>query len=163
MNITGTLVNYYIHCKRQCYLMGNKINLEDNSQNVMIGKALHKEKLENDLNSEISIENIRLDKLTKDYLIEIKKSDADEEACRWQVIFYLKALKDKGIIRKGKIQFIEKNKNSHTEIIELTEDIENQLEQLLMSIQLLIKSTDIPPILHQPTCKKCAYYEYCYI
>lgn len=39
MNITGTLVNYYIHCKRQCYLMGNKINLEDNSQNVMIGKA----------------------------------------------------------------------------------------------------------------------------
>ncbi len=83
MNITGTLVNYYIHCKRQCYLMGNKINLEDNSQNVMIGRALHKEKLENDLNSEISIENIRLDKLTKDYLIEIKKSDADEEACRW--------------------------------------------------------------------------------
>ena len=81
MNITGTLVNYYIHCKRQCYLMGNKINLEDNSQNVMIGRALHKEKLENDLNSEISIENIRLDKLTKDYLIEIKKSDADEEAC----------------------------------------------------------------------------------
>lgn len=80
MNITGTLLNYYIHCKRQCYLMGNKINLEDNSQNVMIGKALHKEKLENDLNSEISIENIRLDKLTKDYLIEIKKSDADEEA-----------------------------------------------------------------------------------
>lgn len=75
----------------------------------------------------------------------------------------MKVLKDKGIIRKGKIQFIEKNKNSHTEIIELTEDIENQLEQLLMSIQLLIKSTDIPPILHQPTCKKCAYYEYCYI
>lgn len=29
--INGTLINYYFHCKRQCYLHGNKINLEDNS------------------------------------------------------------------------------------------------------------------------------------
>ncbi|HIS62910.1 MAG TPA: Dna2/Cas4 domain-containing protein, partial [Candidatus Scybalomonas excrementigallinarum] len=30
MEINGTLMNYYIHCKRQCYLHGNRINLEDN-------------------------------------------------------------------------------------------------------------------------------------
>ena len=32
MNVNGTLINYYIHCPRQCYLFGNRINLEDNSE-----------------------------------------------------------------------------------------------------------------------------------
>ena len=44
INITGTLINYYIHCKRQCYLFYNKIEMEDESELVRIGKALHEEK-----------------------------------------------------------------------------------------------------------------------
>ena len=31
MRVNGTLMNYYFHCKRQCYLHGNRLNLEDNS------------------------------------------------------------------------------------------------------------------------------------
>lgn len=91
MNVNGTLINYYFHCKRQCYLHGNRLNLEDNSEVVKIGKALHEEKTGKD-NSEIAIENIRLDKLTREYLTEIKKSDADVEAGKWQLLFYLKVL-----------------------------------------------------------------------
>ena len=30
MQVNGTLINYYFHCKRQCYLHGNRLNLEDN-------------------------------------------------------------------------------------------------------------------------------------
>ena len=41
MKITGTIINYYFHCKRQCYLFANRINLEDNSEDVRIGKVLH--------------------------------------------------------------------------------------------------------------------------
>ena len=48
MKVNGTLVNYYIHCKRQCYLHGNRINLEDESEDVKIGKAIHEEKKENE-------------------------------------------------------------------------------------------------------------------
>ena len=44
--ITGTLVNYYHHCKRQCWLFYNKINLEDNSEDVRIGRVLHEIKNE---------------------------------------------------------------------------------------------------------------------
>lgn len=40
-------------------------------------KAIHEERAENSTNSEIAIENICLDKLTKEYLVEVKKSDAD--------------------------------------------------------------------------------------
>ena len=93
MRVNGTLINYYFHCKRQCYLHGNRLNLEDNSEIVKIGKAIHEEKARTK-DSEIAIENIRLDKLTGEYLTEIKKSDADVEASRWQLLLYLKVLKD---------------------------------------------------------------------
>jgi hypothetical protein len=39
--LTGTIVNYFIHCKRQCWLFGNMLNMEDNSEDVHIGKVLH--------------------------------------------------------------------------------------------------------------------------
>lgn len=110
MRVNGTLINYYFHCKRQCYLHGNRLNLEDNSEQVKIGKAIHQERAEDSKNTEIAIENIRLDKLTKEYLTEIKKSDADVEAAKWQLLYYLSVLKSKGIVRKGRLEFVEKNK-----------------------------------------------------
>ena len=79
MKVNGTLINYYFHCKRQCYLHGNRINLESNSEDVKIGKAIHEIKEEEGSNTEISIENIKIDKITKEYLVEIKKSDSDYE------------------------------------------------------------------------------------
>ncbi|MGL5750508.1 MAG: Dna2/Cas4 domain-containing protein, partial [Paraclostridium sp.] len=84
MKITGTLINYYFHCKRQCWLLGNRINLEDNSEDVRIGRVLHEIRADGDKNRELSIENVKIDKLTKEYLVELKKSDADVEATKWQ-------------------------------------------------------------------------------
>lgn len=163
MKVNGTLINYYFHCRRQCYLHGNRLNLEDNSEIVKIGKALHEEKATND-NSEISIDNIKIDKLTNEYLTEVKKSDADVEAAKWQLLYYLKVLKDKGIIRKGKLECIEKNK-SDTKILyfELTSEIEIELLNYIDKIERLLIGNKVPEVLNKRKCKKCAYYEYCYI
>lgn len=162
--ITGTLINYYFHCKRQCYLHGNRINLEDNSEIVKIGKAIHEEKHEGKGNTELKIDNIKIDKLTKDYLIEVKKSDADVEAAKWQLIYYLKVLNSKGIERKGKLEFIEKNKSKNkTIIVELNEEIELILENYINEIKKLIRGDEVPEVINMPKCKKCAYYEFCYI
>lgn len=164
MKVNGTLINYYFHCKRQCYLHGNRLNLEDNSEIVKIGKAIHEEKAEGKDNVEISIDNIKLDKLTSEYLTEVKKSDADVDAAKWQLMYYLKVLKDKGIIRKGKIEFVEKNKsNKKIVYIELDDESEKQLNKYVNEIEKLIMQDNIPDILNKPKCKKCAYYEYCYI
>ena len=38
MRVNGTLMNYYFHCKRQCYLHGNRLNLEDNSEEHFMKK-----------------------------------------------------------------------------------------------------------------------------
>lgn len=164
MKVNGTLINYYFHCKRQCYLHGNRLNLEDNSEIVSIGRALHEEKASESKNSEIEIENIKIDKLTSEYLTEIKKSDADEEAAKWQLYYYLSVLKSKGIERKGKLQFIEKNKSdAKIVILELTPEIEEELKLHIEQIEALLEHDKIPAELNKAQCKKCAYYEYCYI
>lgn len=164
MEVNGTLVNYYFHCQRQCYLHGNRLNLEDESENVKIGKALHEEKYKDDKNSEIAIGNIRLDKLTAKYLTETKKSDADLVAAKWQLLYYLKILKSKGIIRKGRIEVIEKNKQNKSFIeVELTEIEEKELDKIVIKIKELLENDQIPPVLNENKCKKCAYYAYCYI
>ncbi len=164
MKITGTLVNYYFHCKRQCYLHGNRLNFEDNSELVKIGKAIHEVKSDQNKNTEILFENIKIDKITKEYLTEVKKSDADVDASKWQLIFYLKTLKDKGINRKGKLEFIEKNKKSSKIIyVELDNDLEERLNYYIKQIETLLSDDIIPSVLNKPKCKKCAYYEYCYI
>ena len=53
--LNGTLVNYYLHCKRQCWLHGNRVNLEDNSENVKVGKALHEIKAEQSPQTELAM------------------------------------------------------------------------------------------------------------
>ena len=164
MNINGTIINYYFNCKRQCYLHGNRLNMEDNSEQVKIGKAIHEERAENKNNTEIAIDNIRLDKLTKEYLTEVKKSDADAEAAKWQLLYYLKVLKTKGVIRKGKLEFAEKNKkDKKIIIIELTDEVEKELDKYIDEIEQLLNQDRIPECINKSTCKKCAYYEYCYI
>lgn len=164
MKINGTLVNYYFHCKRQCYLCANRLNLEDNSELVKIGRAIHEQKSSEFDNTEIAIENIKVDKITKEYLTEVKKSDADINASKWQLLFYLKVLKSKGIIRKGKLECVEKKKSDNKiYYFELTDDIEKELETYINEIEKLISNKTIPDVLNKPKCKKCAYYEYCYI
>ena len=62
--INGTLINYYFHCKTQCWLHANKVNLEDNSEDVHIGKILHEIEEQKSKKAEVSIDNIKIDKIT---------------------------------------------------------------------------------------------------
>ena len=162
--MNGTIINYYFHCKRQCYMFAHRLNLEDNSEIVKIGKAIHEDRAMNSENTEIKIENIALDKINSKYVTEVKKSDADVEASKWQLLYYLKILKDKGIERKGKLEFVEKNKTDKKIIfVELDEDTERKLEKYILEIQKLLEVDELPKVINKASCKKCAYYEYCYI
>lgn len=161
--MNGTLINYYIHCKRQCYLSFNRLNLEDNSELVSIGRELHKDKLNDLANGELKLENIAVDKITKDYIVEIKKSNADKEAARWQLYYYLYVLKQKGINRKGKLEFIESREEKKIEILELTDSIEKQLVEILDEIEQMATRNIVPKAKKIKGCNKCAYFEYCFV
>ena len=59
---------------------------------------------------------------------------------------------------------MEKNKtDKKTVYVELTEDNEKQLEVYIKEIENLIQQDNVPECLNKPKCKKCAYYEYCYV
>jgi CRISPR-associated exonuclease Cas4 len=162
--ITGTLINYYFHCQTQCWLHANRINLEDNSEDVRIGKILHELAEEKGKKTEISIDNVKIDKLTKEYLVEVKKSDSDPEAVKWQVLLYLYKLKQKGVLKKGKIEFIEKKKqHKKVHFVELSKENEEGLLEVLEKIEALISLPKPPEATFETHCKKCAYYEYCFI
>ncbi len=160
--ITGTLINYYFHCKTQLWLHANKINLEDNSEEVRIGKVLHE--INEDKVSEVSIENIKVDKITKDYVVEVKKSDSDIKAGKWQLLFYLYRLKQKGIVKKGRLEVFEKKKGDKKRYeVVLDSESEKELLRILDDIEKIIKTHTQPKPVFENKCKKCAYYEYCFI
>ena len=163
IRVTGTLINYYFHCKRQCYLFGNNINMEDNSELVKIGKAMH-ERRQVKGKSELVVDNVKIDKIDGEYLIEYKKSNSDINACRWQLLYYLKILKSKGINKKGKLICFEK-KSKESKILEvmLTKELENELTLIENKINNLIGEDKVPGLIKKSNCKKCSYYSYCYI
>jgi CRISPR-associated exonuclease Cas4 len=162
LKITGTQINYYFHCKTQLWLHSNRINLEDNSEDVRIGKVLHEINEEKAKKSEIQIDNIKIDKITKDYVVELKKSDSDPEAVKWQILLYLYKLKQKGVVKKGKIEYQEKRGDKKQEIVILDEVNEKKLLEILKDIEKIINGKKPEPIFERK-CKKCAYYEYCFI
>lgn len=163
MRINGTIINYYFHCKRQCYLFANRINLEDNSEDVRIGRVLHEIKNMDKNNTEVKLDNIAIDKITDKYVIELKKSDSDIKAAKMQVLLYLNELSKKGIKRNGKLVFNEKNNDEKVDIIVLDDKSKKDLEACIEEINLLL-SNELPPkpkLLKK--CKKCSYYEYCFL
>lgn len=159
--ITGTIVNYYYHCKRQCWLFSNKLNLEHNSEDVRIGKILHEIKNEKATDA---IDNIKVDKITSEYIVEFKKSDADLIAASEQLKYYLYVLNKKGIERKGKLECFEKNKqNKKVHIIELKMEEVEELEKKYADINEFIESLTPPNPVYSNKCKKCAYFYYCFV
>jgi CRISPR-associated exonuclease Cas4 len=161
VNLTGTLISYYFVCKTKLWLFYHKINLEDNSEDVRIGRVLHE--IDENRVDEVSIENIKIDKITKDYVIEVKKSDSDIEAAKWQLLFYLWRLKQKGIEKKGRLEVFENNRqNKKKFVIELNEENEKRLLEIIKEIENML-SLPMPEPVFENKCKRCAYYEFCFL
>lgn len=80
------------------------------------------------------------------------------------MLYYLKILKSKGIIRKGKLEIVEKNKqNKSIIIVNLTDEIEQRLNMIEKEIIKLIDGNNVPEVINDKKCKQCAYYAYCYL
>ena len=81
-----------------------------------------------------------------------------------QLEYYLIVLNDKGIIRKGRLECLEKNKqNKNIHTLTFSEEIIAERKVQYRQIEEFL-STDTPPSpVFKPGCKKCAYFEYCFI
>ncbi len=94
-------------------------------------------------------------------LHEVKKSKKLDEAGKWQLKYYIWVLRNKGIeVEKGVLDYPLLRKR---EEIFLTPEEEGALLEKLEEIRRIMGSKLPPQVLGKSFCKKCAYYELCYI
>lgn len=160
--MTGTQISYYFHCHRHLWLFTNSINMEHNSDIVAMGKFISESTYERK-KREITIDDIVLDNY--DYITntihEVKKSDKMEETHIWQLKYYISVLKGKGIDGvKGKIDY---PKLRQTLDVVLSEKDEEKLIMIKSKIKKILEQEKPPEVINKPFCKKCSYYDLCYV
>ena len=156
------MVYYYFVCKRKLWYFSNDLNMEFNSELVGIGKLIDETSYSREKKNILIDETISIDFL-KDWKIvhEVKKSRKIDEAAKWQLKYYMWVLKNKGVdIEKGILDYPLLRKRE--EII-LNEQEESELKLVMEDIKKIISSKLPPNITKKGICKKCAYYELCYI
>lgn len=165
MNITATHINYFHVCIRKLWLFSNGIQMEHNSQAVsegkLIGDSTYLDRPEK--YTELLIDNVKIDYYdAKNKVVhEVKKSNKVEQAHEAQVKYYLYVLHCNGV--EGATGIIEYPTLRHkTSVILTSEDI-IEIQTWEKEILNIIKQTTIPPTINKPVCKKCSYYEFCYV
>lgn len=156
------MFNYYFVCKRKLWYFANHINLEDEHENVKIGKTLDETSYSRERKDILIDDTINIDFIRdKKEVHEVKKSRSIEEAAIWQLKYYLYYLHKKGLKGwKGKLDYSLLRRNIE---VSLKKDDIQKIEKIQCDIADIIKN-DIPPqVINSRICKKCAYYELCYI
>ena len=160
--VTGVMVYYYFVCKRKLWYFSNNLNMESTSELVGIGKLVDETSYSRERKNILIDEVINIDFLKNWKVVhEVKKSKKIDEASKWQLKYYMWVLKNKGVqIEKGVLDYPLLRKR---EEVYLEEDDEYRLEHVINDIQTILTS-DLPPdTINKSMCKKCAYYELCYI
>lgn len=156
------MVYYFFVCQRKLWFFSKDLNMENDSDLVGMGKLIDETSYSREKKNIMIDESINIDFL-KDWKVihEVKKSRKLDEASKWQLKYYMWLLNENGVnIQKGILDYPLLRKR---EEIFLNEDDKARLQSIVKEIKDII-SLDIPPeINNKSICKKCAYYELCYI
>jgi CRISPR-associated exonuclease Cas4 len=165
MHINATLINLYHVCKRECWLHANGIRFEHTSDLVSEGKLIHEESYPQrpERYEELEIDGIKLDfyDARNRVIHEIKKSDKVEEAHRWQLKYYIHVLERNGV--EGVTGVLEYPTLRQTEKVELTDHDRTEIIEIEQKIAHLLEQDQCPPLEKKGICKRCSYYDFCYV
>jgi CRISPR-associated exonuclease Cas4 len=162
--ITGTLVWYYVACRRRCWLMAHEISPDEDDTLLDLGRLLHEETYKREeQNKGFDAPGMKLDLVRKDEdgitVCEVKKSDRFIRPAAMQLCFYLWRLKQQGIIARGELLIPARKKRIR---IELSERRESELVRIMSEIERLVAEMTPPAVTGGKYCKKCAYREFCF-
>lgn len=156
------MIYYYFICERKLWYFINEINMEQNNELVSIGKILDETTYTRE-NKNIMIDNtINIDFIKNGAILhEVKKTKSIEEAGIWQVKYYIYYLEKRGIQNiKAKIDFPLLRESKE---ITLEQNDRKVLENVIKNIEEIAEKEVPPKIIESRICKKCAYYDLCYI
>jgi CRISPR-associated exonuclease Cas4 len=158
---TGTQINYYFVCHRKLWLFTKDIRFEDENEYVQLGRLIDENSYKRS-KKQVEIGNIKIDFIDQKGVIhEIKKSDRIEKAHIYQLKYYIRTLRGMGVEDvSGEIDY-PKLKKKETVIWEEADEAE--FETIFSSIRDILGREKPPAVINKPFCKKCAYYEFCYV
>ena len=139
--------------------------MEHTSANVAEGKLIHEASYAERANkyTEIEIGGSKIDYYDADKKIihEVKKSSSMEESHIWQVKYYIWLLKQRGVT--GVTGIIEYPKQRETRKVNLEAEDEAFLEKCIKDIDDIANTEACPERELMTICKKCSYFDFCYI
>jgi len=161
-DITGIMVYYYFVCKKKLWYFANEINMEQNSELVSIGKILDETSYAREKKGILIDNTINIDFIKKGAVLhEVKKTKAIEEAGIWQLKYYMYYLQKRGVQTiEAKIDF---PLLRETKQISLEDEDIKIIENVIKNIKEIIAQEKPPKIINEKICKKCAYYDLCYV
>lgn len=158
--ITGTMYAYSYLCWRKLWFFAKDIVMEQENENVIIGKLIDQESYRRE-KKHLYLDDIVCIDIVKDNVIcEIKKSSSQREMAIQQLKYYLYLLNKKGIEVKGELLVPKEN---HKEMIVLNENDILEIDKQLERIKKICNEVTPLEIINNKICKKCAYFELCYI
>lgn len=162
IKITGVMIYYYKVCTKKLWYFIHHIGMESHNPDVALGKLLDENTyLKADKNILINNE-INIDFLDRNGVInEVKKSRKIEEASVFQLKYYIYYLRQRGIDGiTGKIDY---PLLRQTQEVILTDKDVVEIEKAIVNIEE-ISNLIVPPNVEKKSfCKKCAYFDLCYI
>ncbi|MDR2624589.1 MAG: CRISPR-associated protein Cas4 [Methanobrevibacter sp.] len=161
--INGSQINYYFICKTKLWLFSHNIQMEQESDIVSLGKQLHENSYKREKDYLIdNLINVDFIKKRKDIEIhEVKKTPKMEKSHEYQLLYYMYYLKNEKDI-ENIVGYIDYPKIRKKIKIELTHEKKEEIGEIVGKIAKIINS-DIPKPKKLRICKKCAYYELCWV
>lgn len=161
-NITGLMFYYYFICQRKLWYFANEISMEQNSELVSIGRILDETSYTREKKGILIDNTINIDFIKNGAVLhEVKKTKAIEDAGIWQLKYYMYYLQKRGVKTiEAKIDFPLLRQTKQVTLEE--EDIEI-IENVIKNIEEIIAQEKPPEKINEKICKKCAYYDLCYV
>ncbi len=160
--ITGSIIQAYLICPRQAWLMSRQVTGNQYNEFMAIGRLISeqsygREKKEIRIGSNV-IDVVKTGKggVT---LVETKKSSRALETAKMQLLFYMYDIRNKVKSVKGEIRV---PKEKQVIEVELTEEAEEEIKRVISEIEEMLLPELPPKAERNKYCGKCSQEEFCW-
>jgi len=158
---SGLLYSYYFICKRKMWYCQKGIGLEQENDNVLIGKLIDESSYSRERKHIMVNDYANIDFYKDTTIFEIKKSSKQKDSAINQIKYYLYILNKNGVCDlKGELRVpVEK----YVESVALEDGDIDEIEKRLIEINIIFNNHVPPQCINDKICKNCSYHDLCYI
>ncbi len=163
MRLTATTVLSFVVCPREAWFIHHSIIPDQENPFLELGRFVHESSYKNKGEKNVELPGMKIDLIWKEneatIVGEIKKSSRSIKGARIQLLYYIYALRERGIAARGYILIPKERKK--IEVV-LGEKERQELNELLQTVEMVVSSPVPPTAEKRSICNKCAYAELCW-